>query len=76
MFSGLVITGVVVPGLAILLAAIPAMAQNSGGDYVFLITSGFLCDSAGSSACPAVVKSADRSSFELSGVGTFNTKSR
>jgi hypothetical protein len=53
------------------LAAIPALAQNSSGDYVFLISSGFLCDSGDSSACPAVVKSADGSSFELSGLGTF-----
>ena len=62
--------------LAMFLAAIPAMAQSNSGDYVFLIASGFLCDSGDSSACPAVVKSADGSSFELSGVGTFNTKSK
>jgi hypothetical protein len=52
------------------------MAQNSSGDYIFLIGSGFLCDSGDSSSCPAVVKSADGSSFELSGVGTLNTKSK
>jgi hypothetical protein len=58
------------------LAATPAVAQNSSGDYVFLIGSGFLCDSGDSSACPGVVKSADGSSFELSGEGTFNAKSK
>jgi hypothetical protein len=63
-------------GLAVFLAPIPAIAQNSGGDYIFLIGSGFLCDSGDSSACPAVVKSAEGSSYEMSGVGTFNTKSR
>jgi hypothetical protein len=62
--------------LAILLAGVPAMAQNSSGDYIFLIGSGFLCDSGDSSACPAVVKSADGASYEMSGVGTFNTKSK
>jgi hypothetical protein len=71
MFLTLLITGAAVPSLALLLAAIPAMARSNGGDYVFLIGSGFLCDSGDSSACPAVVKSADGSSFELSGVGTF-----
>jgi hypothetical protein len=63
-------------GLAILLAVIPAMAQSNSGDYIFLIASGFLCDSGDSSACPAVVRSTDGSSFELSGEGTFNTKSK
>jgi len=72
----LVITGVAVPGLAILLAAIPAMAQSSNADHVILIASGFLCDTGDSSACPAVVKSADGSSYEVSGVGMFNAKSK
>jgi hypothetical protein len=63
-------------GLAIFLVAVPAMAQNNSGDYVFLIGSGFLCDSGDSSACPVVVKSADGSSYEMSGVGTFNTESK
>ena len=76
MFLSLVIARVAVPGLAILLAAIPATAKNSNGDYIFLIASGFLCDSGDSSACPAVVKSADGSSYEMSGAGTFNTKSK
>jgi hypothetical protein len=72
----LVITGVALPSLAILLAAIPAMAQSNSADYIFLIASGFLCDTGDSSACPAVVKSAQGDSYELSGAGTFNTKSK
>jgi hypothetical protein len=76
LFLSLVITGMAVPSLAILVAAIPATAQNISGDYVFLIGSGFLCDSGDSSACPAVVKSADGSSFEISGAGTFNAKGK
>jgi hypothetical protein len=66
----------VLGGLVLFLAAIPAMAQNISGDYVLLIASGFLCETGDSSACPAVVKSADGSSYEISGVGTFNTKSK
>ena len=62
--------------LTVSLAAIPATAQNNGVDYIVLIASGFLCDSADSSSCPAVVKSADGSSYEMSGAGTLSTKSR
>jgi hypothetical protein len=65
-----------VVALAILLSAFPAMAQSNSGDYIFLIGSGFLCDSGDSSACPAVVKSADGSSYEMSGAGTFNPQSK
>ena len=57
-------------------AAIPATAQNNGADYIFLIASGFLCDSGDSSACPAAVNSADGSGYEMNGVGTFNTQSK
>jgi hypothetical protein len=63
-------------GLALFLVPIPAIAQSNSADYIFLIASGFLCDSGDSSPCPAVVKSADGSSYEMSGAGTFNTKSR
>jgi len=65
-----------VVGLAVFLAAIPAIAQSSNGDYILLIASGFLCDSGESSACPAMVKSADVASYEISGVGSFDTKSK
>jgi hypothetical protein len=75
-FSNRVVARAAGVGLAILLAAIPAIAQNSGGDYIFLIGSGFLCDSGDSSACPAVVKSAEGSSYEMSGAGTFNPQSK
>jgi hypothetical protein len=62
--------------LTVSLATLPAKAQNSGTDYIFLVASGFLCDTGDSSSCPAVAKAADDSSYELSGVGTFNTKSK
>jgi hypothetical protein len=52
------------------------MAQNKGGDYLFLIGSGFLCESGDSSACPAVVRSAQGDSYELSGAGTLNAQSK
>jgi hypothetical protein len=75
-FSSLVIRWVAVPSLATFLAAIPAMAQGGNGDYIFLVGTGFLCDLGDSSACPAVVKSAQGDSYELSGAGTLSTQSK
>jgi len=62
--------------LATFLAAVPTRAQNTSGDYLFFVGSGFLCQSNDSSSCPAVAKSADDSTYELSGAGTFNAKSK
>jgi len=53
------------------LGAGPARAQSSSPNYTLLLAAGFICDSADSSACPAVVKSADGASYELSGAGTL-----
>jgi hypothetical protein len=64
------------PSLAILLIAIPAMAQSGNGDYIFLVGTGFLCDLGDSSACPGVVDSAQGDSYEMSGVGTFSLPSK
>jgi hypothetical protein len=76
MFSSLAIRWVAVPSLALFLVAIPAMAQSSNGNYIFLVASGFLCDLGDSSACPAVVKSAQGDSYEMSGAGTLSTESK
>lgn len=70
-FLSRVAAWVALPGLTLLLAVVPAITQTSRSDYVLLVGSGFLCDSGDSSACPAVVKSADGASYELSGAGTF-----
>jgi len=70
--------GVIWPAGAILaiLVAIPAKAQENRSDYLFFVGSGFLCHTNDSSACPAVTKSSDDSTYELSGAGTFNTKGK
>jgi len=65
------IAGVALPSLTLFLAVVPAIAQTRNNDYILLVGSGFLCDSADSSACPAVVKSADGASYEMSGAGTL-----
>jgi hypothetical protein len=62
--------------LATFLFAIPARAQRNNGDYLFFIGSGFLCQANDSSACPAVAKSADDSTYELSGAGTLAPQSK
>ncbi|HXY01241.1 MAG TPA: hypothetical protein VEI54_09995 [Candidatus Limnocylindrales bacterium] len=63
-------------GLAIFLVSFPAMAQRNSGDHIFLIASGFLCDSGDSSACPAVTKANQGDTYELSGAGMFDAQSK
>ncbi len=75
-FTSLAIPWLALPGLAIFLAAIPAIAQSSEGDYLFLVGAGFLCDSGDSSACPGLVRSNQRDSYEMSGAGTFSTQGK
>ena len=66
-----VIAWVALASLTVFLAVVPAIAQTSNSNYILLVGSGFLCDSGDSSACPAVVKSAEGASYELSGAGTL-----
>ena len=75
-FSTLIVTWVAVPSLAMLLGAGPARAQDNPSNYTFLVASGFLCDPGDSATCPAVVKSANGDSYEMSGAGTLNTQSK
>ena len=75
--STLIFTWAAVPSLAIFLGAGPARAQSSSSaNYTFLVGAGFLCDSGDSSTCPAVVKSANGDSYEMSGAGTFTSQSK
>jgi len=75
-FLDRVISWVGLPGLALFLAAVPAIGQTSNSEYSLLEGAGFVCDSADSSACPAVVKSADGASYEMSGAGTLAPERR
>jgi len=52
------------------------MAQTSPANYTFLVRAGLLCDFGDSSAYPAVVKSADGASCEMSGAGMLTTQSK
>ena len=52
------------------------MAQSSAADYTFLVASGFLCDPADSATCPAVARSTEGDTYELSGAGTFERQSK
>jgi len=71
-----VIAGVALPSLTLFLAVVSAIAQTNNRDYTLLVGAGFLCDSGDSSACPAVVKSAEGASYELSGAGTLAPQSK
>jgi hypothetical protein len=75
-FLNRVIAWEALPSLTLFLAVVPAIAQSSNSDYIFLVGSGLLCDSGDSSACPAVVKSADGASYEMSGAGTLAPQRR
>jgi hypothetical protein len=52
------------------------MAQSMSANYTFLVASGFLCDPGDSAPCPAVVKSAQGDSYEMSGAGTLSMQSK
>jgi len=75
-FSSLIVTGVVPLSLALFLGAGSARAQSSSANYTFLLASGFLCDPGDTATCPAVVKSANGDSYEMSGAGTLSTQSK
>jgi hypothetical protein len=73
-FIGLYV--VVWPSLIFVLCAGSARAQTRPEKYAFLLASGSLCDPGDSGNCPAVAKSANGDSYEISGAGTFDTESK
>jgi hypothetical protein len=75
-FANLVIAWLAAPCLATWLGAGPALAQSGAANYAFLVGAGFLCDSGDSAPCPAVVRSANGDSYEMSGAGTFTAQSK
>jgi hypothetical protein len=72
-FSTVITTWVAVSSL-VLLCAGSARAQTGSANYTFIVASGFLCDDSGS--CPAVAKSANGDSYEISGAGTFDAQNK
>ena len=74
-FSNLIVKWAAVPSLGMFLCTGPARAQDSSANYTFLVASGFLCAPGDSGKCPAVVKSVNDDSYQMSGAGTFNTQS-
>jgi hypothetical protein len=75
-FLNQAIAWVAPPSLALFLAVVPAISQTSNSGYTLLVGAGFVCDSGDSSACPAVVKSADGASYEITGAGTLAPQSK
>jgi hypothetical protein len=69
-------TRAALPCLAIVLLAFPAAAQSNNSNYVFLLASGFLCEPGDTSTCPATAKGNQGDSYEMSGVGTFDSQSK
>ena len=75
-FANLVIRWMAGFSLTVVVIAGPLNAQSGSANYTFLVGAGFLCDSGDFSACPAVAKSADGASYELTGAGTFTTQGK
>ena len=75
-FSTLITAWVAVPSLVILLCAASARGQTNSANYTFVVASGFLCDPGDSGSCPAVAKSANGDSYEISGAGTFDGQNK
>ena len=69
------IVGVALPCLAMLVCASSAVAQNSNGNFLFLLAAGFLCDP-GEASCPATAKSNQGDSYEMTGAGTLEVQSK
>ena len=64
------------PSLILFLWPGSARAQISSPNYTFVVASGFLCDPGDSGSCPAVAKSANGDSYEISGAGTFDPQNK
>jgi len=67
---------VAVPSLILFLCAGSARPQTSSANYTFAVASGFLCDPGDSGSCPAVAKSTNGDSYEVSGAGTFDPQNK
>jgi hypothetical protein len=64
------------PILVPFLSAGSVRAQNSPANYAFVVASGFLCDPSDSGSCPAVAKSVNGESYEISGAGSFDPQNK
>lgn len=65
--------------LAVMAGAVLAQAQGQSqgiAKYIFLVGSGFLCESTDSPACPAAAKAAQGENYEFSGAGSFNVEDK
>ena len=67
---------VVVSSLILFWGPGQAAPQISSAKYTFVVASGFLCAPVGSGSCPAVAKSANGDSYEISGAGTFEPQNK
>ncbi len=65
-----------VPSLILFLCAGSAKAQITSANYTLVVGSGFLCDPGDSGNCPAVAKSANGDSYEISGAGMFDAHNK
>jgi hypothetical protein len=75
-FSTSITAWAVVPSLLFLCAGLARAQTSTPARYSFVVASGFLCDPGDSGTCPAVAKSANGDSYEISGAGTFDLQNK
>ena len=67
---------IAVPSVILFLRVGSARAQTSSPNYTFVVASGFLCGPGDSGSCPAVARSLNGDSYEISGAGSFDPRTK
>jgi hypothetical protein len=75
-FSTSLTAWAVVPSLLFLCAGAARAQTSAPAHYSFVVASGFLCDPGDSGTCPAVAKSVNGDTYEISGAGTFDPRNK
>lgn len=74
--STLITAWVAVQSVILFFSSGSARAQITSTNYTFVVASGFLCDPGDSGSCPAVAKSSNGDTYEISGAGTFDPQNK
>jgi len=75
-FSAHAVAGAILACLNMALLGVPAAAQVKTSSYIFLLASGFLCETNDPAACLATARSAQGDMYEMSGAGTFDVQKK
>ena len=76
LFGKLAMTCIVAQSVVLIFSTPSATAQTGSATYAFVVASGFLCEGSESGVCPAIAESAAGDRYEISGAGTFDSRSK